>query len=91
MIYSVYAIRDVKVGFLSLTTEPNDAVAARNFSHAVAASEGILFTHASDFDLYRLASYDADSGKIVPEPVPALVAQGSNVISSLRKEVMSDG
>lgn len=91
MIYSVYAIRDTRVGFLQLTTEVNDDVAARNFYHAVSTSEGILFTYASDFDLYRLARYDADSGCIIPEDVPVLVAQGAHALQVMRKEAKEDG
>lgn len=91
MIYSLYAIRDVKVGFLTPTAEVNDDVAARNFYHAVSTSEGILFTCSSDFDLYRLASYDADSGRVIPEDIPVLVAQGSNALKVMRKESKDDG
>lgn len=90
MIYSLYAIRDVKVGFLTPTAEVNDDVAARNFYHAVSTSEGILFTCSSDFDLYRLASYDADSGCIISENIPVLVAQGSHALQVMRKEVKDE-
>lgn len=70
MIYGVYSVRDVKTGFMTPTIEVNDASAIRNFSHAVVNSDSILASYASDFALYRIASFDSDSAVIVPESVP---------------------
>lgn len=86
MIYGVYSMRDVKTGFMSPVVEPNDDAAARNFYHSVSVSEGILFTYASDFDLYKLGTFDSDSGLLSPIVPPILVAQGSHALSVLRKE-----
>lgn len=66
MIYSIYAIRDLKVGFLSLTVEQNDAVALRNFEHAKLNAQSLMHSHPADFELFKLGTYDTDNGSIVP-------------------------
>lgn len=86
MIYGVYSMRDSKTGFMSVTLDQNDDAAARNFSHAVVTSDGILRTHAEDFSLYRLGSFDTDSGVLSPEPVPVHVISGVQVLHSARKD-----
>lgn len=70
----IYAIRDVRSGFLQPTFELNDAIATRNFHHACMNSDSVLFSHAADFALYRLGQYDPDSGHIVPEEVPVFIS-----------------
>lgn len=80
MIYSVYAIRDVKTGFMTPTIEVNDDTAIRNFSHAVVNSDNILFSFAKDFSLYRLAAFDSDTGAITSEPLPKLVYEAADAI-----------
>ena len=79
MKYSVYAMRDLKSGFLTPTVDQNDAMAARNFASSIQHSEGVLFTHKSDFQLYRIGAYDTDLGVINPEDFPVLVADGKDV------------
>lgn len=90
MMYGIYSIRDVKTGFMSPTIDVNDDSAARNFFHAVSTSDGILFTYASDFALYKLGNFDSDSGAITEAPVPVLVAEGSQALRALRKEAEKD-
>lgn len=46
MMFNIYAVRDVKVGFQSITIQPNDPVAARSFESTVINSDSVLFTHA---------------------------------------------
>lgn len=80
MIYGVYSIRDVKTGFMTPVIEVSDEAAARNFTHSVLSSDGILRSFAVDFSLYRIGSFDADSGRITPEDIPQLVCQGSSAV-----------
>lgn len=80
MIVNVYCIRDVKTGFLTPTFEVNDAVAMRNFSHAVQNSDSILFSHCKDFDLYKVGTFDSDSGRLMPIELPILVMSGADVL-----------
>lgn len=64
MIYPLYSIRDVQTGFMSPTVDMNDNAAARNFAHAIQASDGVMHTHASDFDLFKIGSFDTDNGQL---------------------------
>lgn len=71
MIKRVYALRDVKVGFLSPTIADSDALAIRDLESAcLSGAAGLLATHAKDFALYYLGTYDTDSGylnSLLPE------------------------
>lgn len=66
MIYGVYSIRDLKTGYLSITLEQNDASAIRNFEHACSRSDSLLYSHGSDYSLYKLGTFDTDTGTVVP-------------------------
>nr|CAI9750547.1 DNA binding protein [Microvirus sp.] len=77
MKFGVYAIRDVKVGFQSISVQPNDAVAIRGFESTVINSDSVLFTHAEDFSLYKLGEFDADSGRLIPLDLPAQLVDAS--------------
>lgn len=73
MIIGLYSIRDNRVGYLNVTCDQNDRSAIRNFEHAVMRQEGIMYSHAEDFDLIKLGEYDTDSGVITPmDPMPLL-------------------
>lgn len=77
MKFGVYAIRDVKVGFQSISVQPNDAVAIRGFESTVINSDSVLFTHAEDFSLYKLGEFDADSGRLIPLDLPVQLVDAS--------------
>lgn len=81
MICNVYAIRDAKAGFLSPTFETADAIAIRNFAHAVINSKDVLNTFSGDFSLYRIDVYDTDSGVITPEHLPVHIYDASEAFS----------
>ena len=80
MKFGVYAVRDVKSGFQTPTCQVNDAVAIRGFAAAVMQSDSVLFTHASDFALYKIAEFDADHGKITPLALPLELIQASSCL-----------
>lgn len=84
MKFGIYCVRDVKSGFQTPTAQVNDAVAVRGFASAVLNSDSVLFTHASDFALYKVADFDADSGRITPLDLPVELIQASAVL--LQKE-----
>lgn len=73
---NVYSIRDSKTGFLSPTFEINDAVAMRNFEHAVVNSDSVLFSHARDFDLFKIGTFDSDTGRLMPLELPVNLISG---------------
>ncbi len=85
MVFGIYCVRDVKSGFQTPTAQVNDAVAVRGFASAVLNSDSVLFTHASDFALYKVADFDADTGRITPLDLPVELIQASAVL--LQKEV----
>lgn len=87
MNFGVYSIQDVKTGFMTPTIDQNDQSAIRNFSSAVMQSDGILFTHAEDFRLYKIGEFDSDSGSIQSiAPIEHLV-DGSSVLRGVKNEV----
>lgn len=88
MMMSVYAIRDKKSGFLTPTVEMNDAVAIRNFSHAVMANPSSLFqSFSADYDFYRIGEYETDTGMITSiTPIEFLCSADSVVFASSQKK-----
>lgn len=83
---SLYAIKDVKAGFSDPCTQPNDAVAGRNFERQVPHLSEDIGIPYSDFQLWRLGQLDLDSGMLIPGN-PELLVDGATL---LRKDVISD-
>ncbi|UPW41606.1 nonstructural protein [Peromfec virus RodF8_43] len=76
MIMRVYALRDVKVGFLSPTVSDSDAIAIRNLENVLRSpSSSLLDSHPEDFSLYCLGSFDTTSGVLSPLAVPELIVE----------------
>lgn len=63
MILNVYSVRDIKSGFLTPTFELNDAIALRNYKFACSKSDSILNFNPVDFELYRIAKFDSNTGE----------------------------
>lgn len=78
MIYGLYSIRDAKTSFMPLTVDVNDASACRNFEHAVRQPESLLCSHSADYALYRVGSFDTDSGVVTSFPVPKQLLDASS-------------
>lgn len=84
MIFGVYSIRDSLSGFMNPTFEVNDAVAMRNFEHAVLSSDTLLHSHAKDYDLIKIGSFNSESGEVLPlVPFVTVVTGMSIIVSSL--------
>ncbi len=77
MEYPVYSIRDSRTGFMAPTLDQNDDAAARNFLFAVKNSRDVMGAFPDEFSLYRLGTFDTESGVFSPESVPVHVAVGS--------------
>lgn len=77
MIFGIFAIRDAKTGFLAPMVEANDQVAIRNFVHACRNTESLFFTHASDYDLYKIGNYDSETGVISAEQLTPIYSATS--------------
>lgn len=86
MMLNVYSIRDVRSGFLTPTVEQNDYIAARNFANAIMESKGVLFTHASDFQLFRIGEFDSDKGVLIPAQLHELISDGAEVLRSMQQQ-----
>lgn len=80
MVYGLYAMRDIKIGFLSPTVDVNDATAVRNFDTMIRKSSDVLHFHKEDFELYKIGSYDTDSGIVTPLDIRELVFEGKDVM-----------
>ncbi|WGL31252.1 nonstructural protein [Dipodfec virus UOA04_Rod_843] len=90
MIYGVYSIFDAKTGFMTPTIEINDQAASRNFCHAVANSDGILYSFAQDFQLYRIGEFDSDTALITPVSPTKMVITGADAFRKMMKEDSSN-
>lgn len=84
MKYGLYSIFDAKTGFLTPTVDSNDDSAIRNFAHAVANSEGILYSFAQDFQLYRLGDFDSDTGSVLQAFPTVLLITGPDAIRMMQ-------
>lgn len=81
MIYSVYAIRDQKSGrFMQPINDINEATAKRGFSQAVNNPDGIIGFAPKDFDLYKLAEFNDETGVYDALPAIQLVCNGAQLI-----------
>lgn len=67
MIYGVYSIKDLKSGYLPPTYDVNDGTAMRNFDHACQNPDSLFYTHGSDYQLFKLGTFDTDTGEFVGE------------------------
>lgn len=83
MKFGIYSLRDAKTGFLQPTFEISDAVAKRNLAHAVESEVGLLYTHGSDFDLYRIGEFDSDSGRLIPLEIPEFLISVASIVEGL--------
>lgn len=78
---NIYAIRDVKSGFLSPIVDDTDQQAVRNFSFSCSKSDTLLNFAPEDYSLYFLGTFDTESGKISSSNLPELVIQASDLVS----------
>lgn len=64
MNYGIYAIKDVKVGFMQPFIQVNDAVAVREFRNIVNTHSSMVSANHTDMELYKLGTYNQDTGSI---------------------------
>lgn len=80
MKYGLYVIYDKKSGYLNPMTDLNDATAMRNFQHATMNHESTMYSHGSDFELYRIGEFDSSSGIISIEDKKYLCTGKDNYV-----------
>lgn len=86
MIYGLYAMRDLKSTYMSVLTDVNDSCAIRGFRQACIVPDSILANNPTDYALYKLGTYDIESGRI-ESIVPELLCDAAQFI---RKEVVDE-
>lgn len=79
MKYPLYAVRDVRVGFMTPTVDQNELSAIRNFKHACMNPDSLMHTHPDEFSLYQIGEYESDTGVVTPILVK-LVAEASDLV-----------
>lgn len=80
MILGVYSLRDSLSGFLQPTFETNDQVAYRNFEHAVLEGGSLLSSHAADYTLLKIGTFDSESGQLLPLDPPESIVNGQSIL-----------
>lgn len=88
MVYTVYSVRDLNVGFGYPIVQDNDSVAMRSFEHGCMDDTSYWHTHPSDFSLYAIGSFDSYSGDLVSFDSPRLICHATDFVF---KEVKSNG
>lgn len=71
----VYGIKDVKSGsFINLMTTKNDEMIKRDFKNMINnQNAGLLFLCPQDFELYRVAEFEENSGLMKPLEIEMLL------------------
>lgn len=87
MIYGVYSVLDVNVGYGVPVMQENDAVAMRTFANGCYDKRSVWHTHSSDFCLMCIGSFDTDSGELTPEDPRKLCSAYDCVTMSERDEM----
>lgn len=80
MIFPVYAVRDVKSGFVSPYIDANDLVAKRNFKVRI-LQDPVLNSNPEDFFLYKIGEFDTESGVVTSSPAEQI----DNALSYVEK------
>lgn len=91
MIYGVYSIRDKLTGYLQPAFEVNDPSAMRNFESGILAVQrgNLLHSHPGDYDLFKVGTFDTDTGLLAPCD-HVQIASGQSIFLASIKEVSSD-
>lgn len=77
MKYGIYSVRDKLSGYLNMFLEKSDAHATRNFSIIVNDDTSVISSCPGDYDLYRIGSFDTDSGCLSGDKPEFVVSAGS--------------
>lgn len=68
MVYNVYSVLDVNVGFGVPVVHDNDATAMRAFENGCCDKHSLWYTHSSDFSLHCIGTFDTSTGEISSLP-----------------------
>lgn len=77
----IFSVRDSKAKvYIQPIADRNSAQAERNFKTAVTNPETDFHKYPEDFQLFELASWDPDTGIIIPHPSPILVCDAKSLM-----------
>ena len=74
MVINIYSINDALNGFGSPTLQNNDAAAYRSFAEVFKD----VFQPV-DYSLWRLGSFDTETGELIPE-VPVVICRATDFV-----------
>ena len=81
MKYGIYSIRDSASGvFTAPTIDLTDNSAIRAFSQAANNSDSMMNFCPSDFSLYRVGTFNVESGTIVPLNPPMMLVSADRLL-----------
>ena len=80
MITGLYAVKDAKSTFMPCTVDVNDATAIRNFEHAVRQKDSILTSNPNDIALFRVGSFDNETGAVTASIVPEFLCDAAQCL-----------
>ncbi|QCS36211.1 nonstructural protein [Capybara microvirus Cap1_SP_162] len=72
-VYKIYSVQDVLIGFNAPFIMINDDIAKREYRNMLETNP-----NRADMRLFRLASFDDETGMVTPEITPVLVEGGAN-------------
>lgn len=78
----LYSVRDSKTSFESPFPDCSDASAVRGFQYAFSNHTGLVNFSPADFSLYRVGSFDTDSGVIDPE-LPVYICSAADFVKNV--------
>jgi len=77
----VFAVRDSALGeFMNPFVAPSAGIATRSFSDEVNRKDSPISAHPSDFELFELGEYDAESGRIISLSSPKSLVRAQDVL-----------
>ena len=74
MIISLYSVNDALNGFGPISLQNNDAAAYRSFAEVFKDVYS-----PSDYSLFKLGSFDTETGEIIPD-VPTIVCRATDFV-----------
>lgn len=72
MVYNLYTIQDVMIGFNAPFIMKNDEIAKREYRNFLDGNK-----NSADMRLYRIGTFNDDTGEITPEVTPILIEGGN--------------
>lgn len=80
MKFFVYSVRDDVAGFFGGPfVDHSDEMAIRFFKYQMSRAEGLEHDFAGDFSLYRVGTFDNNTGEITAE-IPTIIFKGCEVV-----------